>query len=282
MPLRIYCFEASRNGWKSQARTSPMVKAASTSRRRRWLWRTSRVERGEIPAARDLAAERGDPLGVLARIRQIVALAGIALNVIELVGIGRRMDELERAAPDHHDRRDRAFGEIFADRLVVARLAPEMRPRGSVPSIGDPGAAGSPPAKSTSVGRMSTSDTLAATRRGAKRPGACDNHRHAARAFEKAHLVPEAPVAEHLAVIAGENDDRVLGQAGGAERLHQPAEIVVHIGDRAEIGAAGVANLSLRHRLGVHRADMAQAPRMRIERVAEETGGAGGGISSSR
>ena len=35
MLLRMYCFDASRNGWKSQARISPLLSAASTSRRRR-------------------------------------------------------------------------------------------------------------------------------------------------------------------------------------------------------------------------------------------------------
>ena len=48
-----------------------------------------RVERGEIPALCDLGAERGDPVGVARRPRQIVALARIALKVVELVGVGR-------------------------------------------------------------------------------------------------------------------------------------------------------------------------------------------------
>jgi hypothetical protein len=52
----------------------------------------------------------------------------IAPDVIELVGIVRRMDELERPAPDHHQRRNGALGEIFAERLVVAGAPGEMRP----------------------------------------------------------------------------------------------------------------------------------------------------------
>ena len=112
---------------------------------------------------------------------------------------------------------------------------------------------------------MSTSDTLARMRRGAKRPGLADDERHAACAFEEAHLVPETAFAEHFAMVAEEDDDRVLGEAARLERRHEPAEIVVDVGDGAEIGVARVARLSLRHRLGVHRADVAQPTRMRIE-----------------
>ena len=65
----------------------------------------------------------------------------------------------------------------------------------------------------------STSETLEATRRGSKRPGAGDDERHAGRALEEAHLVPKAAFAQHLAVIAGQDDDRVLGQRGRAQRL---------------------------------------------------------------
>jgi hypothetical protein len=75
-------------------------------------------------------------------------------------------------------------------------------------------------------------------------------------------------------VVAGEDDDRVLGEPAGAERLYEATGAgrrgkrrrLVDVRDGAEIGAPRLANLSLRHRLGVHRADMAQAARMRIER----------------
>ena len=58
--------------------------------------------------------------------REVRALAGIGREVVELIGVGRRMDELERAAADHHHRRDRAFGQVFAERLVVAGPAFEV------------------------------------------------------------------------------------------------------------------------------------------------------------
>ena len=52
---------------------------------------------------------------------------------------------------------------------------------------------------------------------GREAAGARDDERHAARAFEEAHLVPEAALAEHFAVVAGEDDDRVLGEPARAQ-----------------------------------------------------------------
>ena len=55
--------------------------------------------------------------------------------------------------------------------------------------------------------------------------------------------------------------------AAERERLHEPAEQVVDVGDCAVIGAPRGAHLSLGHRFGIHRANVAKAPRMRVERV---------------
>ena len=47
------------------------------------------VQFGQVPAPPDLGAEAGDKLSALGFAREIVALAPVALEVIELVGIGR-------------------------------------------------------------------------------------------------------------------------------------------------------------------------------------------------
>src|SRR5271165_2014711 len=86
-----------------------------------------------------------------------------------------------------------------------------------------------------------------------------DNEWDAARAFEEAHLVPEPALAQHLAVVAREDHDRVLGEPGRGKRRHEPPELVVDVRDRPEIGAPRVADLLFGHRPGVHRAHMTQA-----------------------
>jgi len=73
-------------------------------------------------------------------------------------------------------------------------------------------------------------------------------------------------------VIAHDDDDRILREAARAKRLHESTEVVVDIGDRAQIGAARVAHLSLGDRLRVHRADVAQAARVGIERLGGARG----------
>ena len=56
-------------------------------------------------------------------------------------------------------------------------------------------------------------------------------------------------------------------EGGRAQRLHEAAEQVVDISNRAVIGVARGAHLGLCHRLGIHRTNMAQPARMRIERI---------------
>ena len=126
MLLRMYCFEASRNGWKSQRADVALGERRVDQAPAALACPHLGVERGEIPAAGDLAAEFRDFAAWPGSSARLSALARIASQVVELIGVGRRMDELEAAAADHHHRRNRAFGQIFADRLVVAlRLRPD-------------------------------------------------------------------------------------------------------------------------------------------------------------
>src|SRR5580704_11512942 len=101
------------------------------------------------------------------------------------------MDELERAATDHHDWRDCAFGEIFADRLVMAFAPREMGRK--APSVGRRPERAGVSAGKIDERRQNVDERHAgadAARREAAR--ARDDKRHAARAFEETHLVPEA------------------------------------------------------------------------------------------
>ena len=103
-------------------------------------------------------------------------------------------------------------------------------------------------------------------------PRSADDQRHARATLEEIHLEPEAALAEHLAMVPSEHDDRVALQPGVAQRAQKPAEIVVDVGNRAVIGVARVADVLLADGFGVHRADMAQAQAMRIARRRARAG----------
>ena len=219
MLLRIYCFEASRNGWKSQARTCALGRGRGDQPAAALAFAHFRVERGEVPARGDLGAERGDPLGV-------AGLGAPDCRARPDRARGRRAGRdrpgewmnLSAPAPDHHQGRNCALGQIFADRLVVAARARRDGARELAPSIDGARArrvAAGEDRRASAGG--STSDTLAPTRTGANRPGLAMTSGHAARALEEAHLVPEAALAEHFAVVADEDDDRVFGEPARAQ-----------------------------------------------------------------
>ena len=90
-----------------------------------------RVQFREVPALADLGAKVGDERRARRTVCEVVALAGVTLKVKELVGVGWRVNEFELAAADHHHGRYRAFGQIFADRLVMSARAAEMGREGA-------------------------------------------------------------------------------------------------------------------------------------------------------
>jgi len=73
--------------------------------------------------------------------------------------------------------------------------------------------------------------------------GRVDHERHPHRPLEEVHLVPHAPLAQHLAVIGGEDHHRVPGEAEGPERLQQGSDLVVDVGNGAVVGAPGAQHV---------------------------------------
>src|SRR6266576_2817792 len=71
---------------------------------------------------------------------------------------------------------------------------------------------------------------------GREERGRADDQRHAGRVLEEAHLVPRSALAEHLPVVAGDDDDGAFESAGVAQDADQPGGVVVDIGDRAVVG----------------------------------------------
>ena len=71
------------------------------------------------------------------------------------------------------------------------------------------------------------------------------DERDTARRLEEIHFVPESALAEHVAVIGEQQNDGIAGEARIGERAEQHADLIVHVGDRAVVGAARGAHLRL-------------------------------------
>ena len=73
-------------------------------------------------------------------------------------------------------------------------------------------------------------------------PGAGGDQRDTHRVLVQAGLPPHAELAEHLTVVGGVADHCVLGQARGVQGIAQSSELVVHVGDSAEVSLPEVAD----------------------------------------
>ena len=74
-----------------------------------------------------------------------------------------------------------------------------------------------------------------------RQAGRGDHQRHARRALEEVHLEPQAALAQHVAVVGEEDDDRVLA-ARRVQHVEDLADLVVDVGDVGEIAAARAAD----------------------------------------
>ena len=183
--------------------TVPVASAAAATRRRAWLARTSASSRSRsqrrpasaVSAARS-AARAGSPARfarspdrrrgrTARRVRRACGSSFRSPRTSVTCGDGRlrRGTRARRPAP-------------AADRLAMRRRGCGRRGRRRPPP--------SPPS-STRVGTRSSSDTGPATRPGRTRTR--DDQRHADRRLERRHLVPEAALAEHVAVIGRDDHD---------------------------------------------------------------------------
>ena len=81
-----------------------------------------------------------------------------------------------------------------------------------------------------------------------KEPGVADEQGDAERFFVERPFVAEAVLAEVVAVVAGVDDDGVVGEAEFVEGLEQAAEIFVGSGDVAKIVQMGCGHWRSRRR----------------------------------
>ena len=88
----------------------------------------------------------------------------------------------------------------------------------------------------------------AAARDVSRRRGIAYDHRNAIRLVAIADLAQQVVIAQLLAVIAGEDDQRVFPLPGLLEVVEDAAELLVDLAHQAIVGRAHLAHLGLAHR----------------------------------
>ena len=147
---------------------------------------------------------------------EVVELVRVGIEVVQQVGVARAADQLVRAVPHHHLRRDDALGQVLA--RARARRRARARPRAGpaqARAVERGGRAAVGPAAGELDERrpdIEQRDGRADAPSRAMRAGLMHDQRHARRAVEERHLVPEAALAEHVAVVGGDDDDRVVAR----------------------------------------------------------------------
>ena len=88
------------------------------------------MQRDEIPPLGDLRPQRRDSVHPCRLGGEVYAFVRVGGELVQLVGVGRAMNELQVAAADHHDRRARPFCHVLADhRAVVVDAFAEWQQR---------------------------------------------------------------------------------------------------------------------------------------------------------
>jgi hypothetical protein len=154
----------------------------------------------------------------------------------------------------------RAFGGIFHRHRRGARRPPSMGNQAFAVGPGHHLVHVDTPAARRASGSRDCRDGLVNQARLA--PGRRDHQRHPRRALEEAHLEPQPPLAQHVAVVGDEDDDGLLPGASSASRIS--ADLVVEIGDVGEIGAAGPGDVILGDVVAAPVIGVEDALRMRV------------------
>ena len=81
----------------------------------------------KVPSLPHLGEERPRVLRMPGVRGEVPHFVGIVREIVELVGIDRRVHEFVAAAFDHHQRCDRALGQVLPDDLVASSGSRELR-----------------------------------------------------------------------------------------------------------------------------------------------------------
>ena len=146
------------------------------------------------------------------------------------------MHELVAAPPDHHQGGDRSFGQILADHLVPARIACELRNQTLAVQRGR--VVGRRPAGQFAQGRQQVDQ-----RGGMCNPPRAQIARAHARSMESGRQARRSSSCTRVRARPACRRDRrraarrYLRKARIGERREQHADLIVHIGNRAIVGA---------------------------------------------
>ena len=184
---------------------------------------------------------------------EVVQLVRIRRDIVQLRRVAGAGDVFPPVAPDHEGRLERAFRHVFAEHRVgpaFLRAGREAEQAVAVDrrGIADALAVG----RDVAEGRQQVHqrDMLGHLPR-LQRLGCVNDHRHAGRVLEEGHLVPEATLAQHVAVVRRHDDDGVVGLAGLLERPQHLPEQPVAVADHGVVAAPGRANVPLGHAIFV-------------------------------
>jgi len=182
---------------------------------------------------------------------------GLGLRVIaggqvgEFLGVGREVEELRwvdgagdvlpRATADHHERCDGTLTHVLSEDSVVTLLASEVRHH-RVAIHRQTGDKLSANHVAESGGKIESGDILVDTVRSV-RLGVADKHRHADRALEVRHLVPQATLAKHVTMVTTENNDGVVAELALVQNIEQLANAVVDVRASTVVGTLGLLDL---------------------------------------
>ena len=82
--------------------------------------------------------------------------------------------------------------------------------------------------------------------------------------LEEAHLVPKPPFAQHITMVGGHDDDRILQLPGFLQCLHDLADLGVEIGRVGVIAVTRIADFLFGHRLRIRPDAVVHAAGVRI------------------
>ncbi len=91
------------------------------------------------------------------------------------------------------------------------------------------------------------------------------DQRHTRRTIEHRHFVPQPALAQHIAMVGSDNNDRVVVHRNRSQRCQQLADFVVDIADCAGVAVARVANMFLGDHKFIDRAHALEPLAVRIE-----------------
>lgn len=172
---------------------------------------------------------------------QVVELVRVVLQVEQLGTVRRAGSVLPGSATDHHQGRNGTLACVLGDDGVIAGLAEEVWHHGN--AVHGQLRVGLGADKVAHGGQDVERGHVLLNPMGLEPLGVGDEHGHTDRVLKVAHLVPEAALAEHVAVVTAENNDGVLVQLALLECLQKLTYAVIDEAARSVVCSSRLLDL---------------------------------------